>query len=282
MNFVVLQLAYRDFEPSALGLIRFLVMTPLMFLTAFAMKAIPKLKRNEWPRVLFAGFMSSGAYMVVFLEGTSRVTASQGAIMLATAPIWIGILALLTKQDKFRWPLVWGVLVAYVGVAMVVLGGDSKAGGSLVGILLCVSAAVVWATSIIALGPVLKEHNPVGVFALSMPIAAVVMVPFGAQSLAHTDFSRVTPTGWFALAYLVFVAGTACFVMYYTAVRAVGPTQAGMIQYIVPVVTAVAQFFVLGSALTVLQILGIAVVLVGVMLARRESKSASQAMEAME
>lgn len=268
MNFVILKLAYREFEPGALGLVRFLAMVPLMFLVAKVMGQQATIAPGDKGRLWLGGFLASGLYMVLFLEGTQRVTAAQGAIMLATAPLWISFFAILARQEQFRWSLVMGLVVAYAGVGMVILGGGRDLGGSPLGIALTLSSAMVWGLSVVFMNPLLQGAPAVGVFAKALPPAGWIMVPYGAYSVFHTDFGGISGTGWFALAYLVLVAGLASFVLYYVGVQAVGPAQAGMTQYIVPVVTAVGQFFVLGISMTPLQIMGIFVVLGGVALAR--------------
>lgn len=277
MNFVVLKLAYAEFEPATLALLRFLCMLPLLFLVARLMRSEVKVPREQWGRFALGGFLSSGVYMVLFMEGTSRVSPAQGAIMLATAPIWIGLFAILTRQEHFRWPLVWGLLAAYAGVTLVVLGDGKELGGSWLGITMTLGSAVVWAVSVIIMNPLLTERPAVGVFAKALPAAGLVLVPYGIQSMVSMDYSTVTPTGWFALSYLVLVAGVAAFVVYYIGVQAVGPAQAGMMQYIVPVVTVIGQFVVFGMALTWLQALGVAIVLFGVMMANRARQKEQKA-----
>lgn len=268
MNFVVLQLAYREFPPAVLGLIRFVVMVPLMFLAVKVLRQQAQVSRNETFRLWLAGFLSSGVYMILFLEGSSRVSPAQGSIMMSTVPIWVGVLAIISRQEQFRLGVFLGLVVAYVGVAMVVLFGKSDLKGSTLGIVLVLASAVVWAVSVIVLNPVLKDRPAMGVFALSFPFAGLALVPYGIVPVLRMDYSGVTAVGVFSLMYLILIAGITGFVLYYVAVKDVGPSQAAVIQYIVPVVATIGQFFVLHQSIHPLQGVGMAVVLGGVLLAK--------------
>lgn len=268
-NFVVLRVAYDNFTPGGMGIIRFLLMVPMMFLVAKLFKQSVKIPKEALWKVWLSGLLSSGIYMVVFLEGSSRVSPAQGAIIMATVPIWISFLAILMRQEKFKWGVLIALAIAYLGVNLVLTGGGNEMSGSMIGSLLVLLSAVIWAVSILVVNPLLSDLPAYGTYAVALPAAGLALIPYGIGPVTQIDFSQVSVWGWLAMAYLVFVSGIASFVMYFVAVKSVGPSQASMIQYLVPVVAATSQWLVLGQPLHGIQILGIAIVLSGVVLVKR-------------
>lgn len=272
-NFAVIKIAYHDFSPPALALIRFLGMWPVLLGATWLLGGTFRYPAGpDRTRIIWAGFLASGLYMVLFLEGMQRSGAAQGAITLATAPIFIGLFGVLAKQEPFRWQLLIGSLTAFVGVAIVVLAGNGKVEGTLLGTLLVLASAVVWAWSVIVMRPLLTDAAPVSVLTLSFPGAAIALIPYGGLAVWRTDWSKVSGAGWLALAYLVLVAGVLAFIAYYRGIAEVGPNRTSMTQFFIPPTAAVGAWILLGQPITLGQAFGLAVVILGVYVGSRKPR----------
>lgn len=270
MNFVVIKFALGDMPVKVLMLLRYLLIAPVLAGYAVAAKQAYWPKGKEWFKFLIAGFMSTGLYMVLFLEGMDRIGAAQGAVCLATAPIWVSLFSVLTGHEEGRWQLFVGGLTAYSGVALVILMGTGERHWTPLGLALTLASAMVWAVSVVMMKPLLQGRPAVGVYVSTYPGAALVLLPYGLAPTLGFDYSHVTWIGWASLAYLVLVAGFAAFTAYYVGVREVGASKTAMIAYFVPVVAAISAWLLQGAALNAYQVLGIAVVLGGVALANRK------------
>lgn len=265
-------MVYADFSIPATAILRYLLMMPLMFVAARAMNQLVIPGKGERLRFFSAGLMSSGVYMILFLEGMRTAAPAQGAIALATVPIWIGIFAILAKQETFRWNLVCGSILAYIGVGAVIIGKPNRGEGELLGVVFVLISAIAWAASVIMMKPLLAKNKPaLGTFAATFPGAAIVMIPYGIHDLLTTKYEAITPQGWGAMAYLVVLAGTVAFVLYYISLREVGPIKTGMVAYFVPIIAALGEWILLKQPLGLLQIAGVGIVLIGVLVARPPS-----------
>ena len=264
LNFSVIKVAYGEVAPAAVGLTRYLFMAPLLVAWCLAAKQSLKYPPGMFWRLNLAGFVGSGAYMVLFLEGMRTAPAAIGAIALATAPIMATALSVGLKQERFTWKLVIGSLIGFLGVAICVLGGEHKAGGELTGALLVVGSAALWAVSIVLYRPILGKIEPLRTLTLSFPGALLALVPYGWAATIHTDWSKVSPTGYGALAYLVVVAGVLAFAAYYRALKDVGPARTSLAQYFVPPTAAVFAVFLLDDKIDWREMVGLGVVIAGV------------------
>lgn len=268
-NFVAIKFAYLGFSPAAAGLLRYLLMVPLMLAWAWSAGVPLRYPKGEFWRTNLAGFWGSGVYMVLFLEGMRLASPAHAATALATAPILTTVFSVLLGHDRFTWRLAAGSAVAYSGVCcMALLGGEGKQ-GELLGTALVALSAVFWAWSVVCYRNLVERQAPLQALVLSFPAAMLVMGAYGARPLLATDFSAVPAAAWWAMGYLVVVAGVLAFAAYYRGLADVGPATTSLTQYLIPPTAALAQWALLGVPLRWAEWAGLALVAAGVALAAR-------------
>jgi drug/metabolite transporter (DMT)-like permease len=275
LNFCIVRVAYREWTPAALMLVRYLGTMPFMFLLAAGSGAKLSAPLKKWPGLLFAGMLASGVYMVLFLEGMQRTGAAQGAVTMATAPLFIALISFFLGGEKASWR--WGVgsLVAFAGVALTHWEGLQTGQGTVTGFLLVLVASAVWAVSVHVIRPLVAELGSIEAMTLSLPGAMLVMAPYAGPGLMKFDFSSLTWVGWGALAYLIVVSGSLAFVAYYRAVQDLGAATASLTQYLIPPTAALFAVVVLGDQLHLLQVAGLALALCGVWIAQHRPAPAA-------
>lgn len=186
---------------------------------------------------------------------------------------FVGVLAVMVWTQvvgRVRVPAVAWVagLVTTFGISLVVEAWVWERVDP-VGIAAGTGAALFLAAYLLLVDHLGKQLPPLTIAAYPMGIAAVLLMPlarWGPMDLAASRW-------WWLLALGVF--GTALPVLLEVmAVRYAGPGPVGMIILTQPVVGAVAAWFLLGQVLTGMQILGIAVSLVGVLLVQSKVSEA--------
>lgn len=266
INFSVVQVAYLTLPTMVVAVLRWAGTMALMALIMRGAAQDWKMSRVDWIRSICAGFVANGIYMILFLEGMARVSAAQGAITLATAPIFTAFFAILAGQDRFRWWLALGSVIAFSGVAFAALGGGGKMEGSVLGVLVVLASAVVWAFSVIMMKPLLAVHHPIKVMATSLIGAGIALVPYGAGAVFALSWATVSAASWAALAYLIVIAGAGAFVAYYKALQDIGPSRTSMVQYVVPPVAALGSWAIQHKPIHAMQLLGLLLALGGIWL----------------
>jgi drug/metabolite transporter (DMT)-like permease len=197
--------------------------------------------------------------------GEQHVASSIAAIMIATVPLLIALLALrFDHSERPTRARMVGMLIGLAGVIALVgidLSGQSD---ELLG-----AAAVMVAAVGYAAGPmILKRHfmsfDPRATMAASLLVAAALLTP---AALA-TFPSSVPPAD--ALASLV-VLGLLCtataFVIFVLLVSEIGPGRAAIITYVNPVVAVALGVIVLGESPGAGAIAGLLLILAGSWLA---------------
>ncbi|MFC2075678.1 DMT family transporter [candidate division KSB1 bacterium] len=270
LNFSVIKVALLEIPPILFTTIRFVVSTILLIPLVARLEGGLGIVGGYHLRLFLLGVVGITAYQLVFIIGVHNTNASNASLILATSPIFTAIIAQAAKFDRLG-PVAWaGVLASFGGIYLVVTGGSGSPIGSetLLGDLLILFGASLWALSTVMAVPVLQVISPLKVTVYSMVWGTLLLLPFAAQSARGFDLSTMSVTGWLATAYSTIFAILLSYVLWYKVVKDIGPTRTQIYTILVPVLAIIFAFFVLNERLNVLQWLGVAICLYGVRITR--------------
>jgi drug/metabolite transporter (DMT)-like permease len=206
--------------------------------------------------LLFVGqqFTTSAAAAVVY-----------GIVPLATAPFAVAVL-----HDRLTPAGIFGLVVGFAGLVVVVQPTPALLRGSGVG-----EALVVVAALSVALGSVLlrRVQPTVSSFTLTSWAMVVGALCSHALSLALGEPLGVawTPEAVAAVVWLGTVSTGVAFPAYFALIREAGPVRANLVAYVVPIVAAVSGAVVLGESIAATTAVGFLVVLCGFALLEHEA-----------
>ena len=193
--------------------------------------------------------------------GEQDVSSSLAAILIATVPLMIALLAMRYEpSERVGGRRLVGLLVGFSGV--VALVGIDVAGrtSELVGAGLILVAAAGYSAGPMILNRQVRDVDPRAIIGPALGIAAVVLTPF-----ALADVPSATPSGEAIAA--VIVLGLFCtalaFVMHISLLMEVGPGRAAVITYVAPVVAVGLGVAVLGERPGAGAVAGLLLILAG-------------------
>jgi drug/metabolite transporter (DMT)-like permease len=254
--------------PLELSAIRFALAGLLMLAIARATGASLGLAR--WRMLLVASFFGIFGYNALVFVGLTLGPASDGALIVPTLNPVLTVLFATFLGERLTRNTVVGVAVATIGAVVVVVSAQSGTEVSsqrLIGDLLMLGGAACWSVYA-TLGSITTRHgSPLGVTAIACLAGAAMLFPFGFLEHGYRDVPSWPLAAWLDIAYLVIFATTIGFVLFYWAVRRFGAGLASMVSYLVPVFALVQAFVLLNERVTLLEIAGGAIILLGVRLA---------------
>jgi drug/metabolite transporter (DMT)-like permease len=268
-NPVAVKVAVAEFPPLPFVTMRFtLAGLLLLALVALLEPAEGRPTRRDLLPLAGVGLVGVGANNVAFTLGVSMTTASETALIYAAVPIWGILLGLaLGLERPTPWGIV-GVCLAFLGVAVVVYGGLTGS-TSLLGNLLVVVATVCWGSYAVLSLPLLLRYSPLVVASYTMLFGGLGALPLALPGFLDAGWADASGRALVALAYSTLLVAAFGFWAWQRGVSQVGANRVLIYQYLITLVGVTAGVLLLGESLTANKVLGGAVILLGVYLARR-------------
>jgi drug/metabolite transporter (DMT)-like permease len=270
-NFVVVKAAIGDYGPLTFTSVRFLIATLTLF--AIIRWRTGSIRRPDGLvlKLLLLGVLGFGCYQVTWTLGLTQVTAGDSALLVASSPVLVALLAGVLGMDRLTVPKLAGALLAFAGVALVVTGGQLASGSSVAGYALTLTAAVVWAVYTVLGARMLRQVDPLTATAWTVLGGTLFLLPFGLFEVATTPWVPVTPAAVVAVIYSgALAAGTANVLVFY-AITIVGPSRASATQFLVPFGAVLLGALLLSEPVGLVQLVGGAIIIAGVALTRRRT-----------
>ncbi|MGB4888887.1 MAG: DMT family transporter [Nitrospira sp.] len=204
------------------------------------------------------------------LFGLRYIGAATAGVIIGASPAITALLSSLLVRDIPFNTVAAGCAVSFAGVALVSgVGGEAPSGDNpWLGGTLVLLGLVSWAVSSIGGRQVMERLSPLTVNWTTLLLSLLLQIPllWTDQKLLLTGASVVPVSGWVALGYLIVFATALGQQAWLYGVQGVGPSRAGVFVNLIPVSALLLSALVLGEAIGVREIVGIALILAGVWL----------------
>jgi len=269
LNFSVTKGAFASFPPLAFTAVRFTVASLLLLPLVRRVEGPQTLSRGVLWRLVLLGVVGNTLYQLAFISGLARTTASNSALILASMPSIVALVAAGLGLEPVRPRVLVGVLVASVGVVLVIAArGGGFGGGSLAGDLLSLTAVICWAGYTLGLRRMPDGVSPLRVTAITTVAGAPGLVLAGIPELLATRWDAVGAAGWAALGYATIFSLVVAYLLWNRSVQAVGASRTVVYMCLTPLIAVLGAALLLGERPRPLQGVGAALILGGVVLTR--------------
>ncbi len=263
--FVGIRAAGHAFSPGALALGR-LTLGSVVLGGLLRNRGWVQPSRRDLGLVLLAGLIWFGLYNVVLNEAERRVDAGTAAMLVGVGPILIVILAGVFLRERFTRGLLVGGAMAFAGVLVIGLATTSG-NAPLAGAILCLVAAFAYAVGVVLQKPVLDRLPALQVTWMCCTIGAVFCLPFAPTLLTELEGAPAHSIAW--MAYLAVFPTAVGFTTWAYALARGTAGRLATTTYLVPPIAVLLGWVTLGEVPSAVAVLGGALCLVGVYIARR-------------
>lgn len=271
LNFVVTKYAADFLTPLLVVALRFNVGNLLLLGILNILEPQSKLARRDILPMLGLGCFGIGAAQTAFTFGVSMTSAASAGLVFATAPVWGILLGLVLGRERPTLRGILGIGLSILGVGIVFYGGSSGTGGdSLGGNLLALLAAAGIGTYAVFSMPMLDRYSPLTVATYSVLFGALVILLASLPFFARVQWESVGFGLWAAIAYSAISATAFAFAGWQKGINSIGANRVLVYQYLITLTAVTAGVLLLGESFGVNKLVGGAVILVSVYLARRQ------------
>ncbi len=273
-SFPAIAVALRGFDPAPLATVRFIgASAALLVIARIAGIGLPH--RSDVPRIAAIGLVGIAAYNLLLNLGQTTVSAGTTVLLINTNPILTAILARFLLGERLR-PAGWlGILIAFAGAALITLSRGGWSFDVERGTVYLLAAALCFALQWVLQKPLLAHYRPLAVATWVIWVGTFLLLPFApagfrqlaaapADAIAATVFLALGPA---ALAYAVWAYALAHF--------AVG--RATSLLYLVPPVSLLIAYALLGEVPGVWTLAGGVLTLSGVIIVNTLGRAPARA-----
>jgi len=269
---LAIRVALYSFTPLALAMVRLALSS--LCLGAYARWAgetfaVPR--RDVLP-LLGLGILSFTVFQFFINTAQTFTTPAHASLMVGTMPIFAALAARVLLRERITFLRAAAILMAFVGVAIVILGSARGAGGArdvALGDLLALGTAIVWALASVLSKPYLRRYSTAKFSTLTLFGGTLSAIPFGAPAALRISWGAVSGTGLGLLLYLSVCSTSMANAMWNRGISAVDVSQAAIFGNLIPVATLILSALLLGERITLPLVGGGALVIAGAYLTQR-------------
>jgi drug/metabolite transporter (DMT)-like permease len=261
-SFLLIRIAAPALGPAGLVTARMLIAGVALVLFAVAThRTLPSL-RDEWRTFLALGALNSAVPLMLEAFALLHLSASLGAILASTTPLWTAVSAALWLGERLTARAAVGLALGMTGVVAIV--GWSEL--ALTGVVILAVGAVLLSALLYSLGgiyarAVVRGRSPLALTIGQELSAGVLLLPLALAAPPPGPLSLPVAVATVTLALAVTAGGT---LLYFDLLARLGPTRTQSVGFLVPGVTLLLGVLLLGEPLTAGTLLGLGLVLASV------------------
>ena len=259
-------------EPITFLLIRFIAVLAILIPLAFLMRAPWPWTGKDWMHTAIAGLLLHAGYLGgVFSAIHLGMSAGITSLIVGLQPVLTAIFAAVWFRDKVTHTQWLGLVLGFVGVALVVSGKISVNTLDLAPFSLAVFALLSITFGTLYQKRYCQDLNLLSGTVIQFSACAVLYAILA--PLLETMQVRWTGQFLFALGWLVIVLSIATIMLLYILIRQGAATRVTSLFYMVPPTTAVMAWLIFGETMTGWALAGLLCCGAGVFLVVRQPKS---------
>ncbi len=268
-TYLAIRFGIESFPPFLMAGIRFTIAGAIMYAVMRYMGA-PNPDRRQWLGAGIVGLLlpALGNGTVCYVQQT--VSSSVAALSIATAPIWMAVFSSIWghKIVAKEW---LGIAIGLVGIVLLNLGGSFS--GDFMSAFLLIFAAASW-----SFGSVWGKRlaMPQGLMAsAAQMLAGGVALLIASALFGETWPQTVSMKSWGALLFLIVLGSIVAYSAYQYLLHTVRPLVASSNTFVNPMVAFAVGIWFAGEHVTSMELIALAVILLGVFLVLSANQSTS-------
>lgn len=220
------------------------------------------------------GVTGGSLYFLAENFALSYTNTSNVSLIVCTTPIFTSILLAITSKDERmnRWQI-GGSLLAFAGMALVVLNGHFVLKLSPLGDGLALAAAWSWAFYSLIMKRMANRYSSKFINRKIFFYGLLTIVPVAlVHGFTLTCDMVSTPKVLMNLIYLGVVASMVCYILWNVVLKNIGVVNASNYIYLNPVVTVITAAALINEKITVFAIIGMVMILGGLLMAEKRRR----------
>ena len=217
------------------------------------------------------GVAGGSAYFIAENTALELTLISDVAVLVSTAPLTTALMgAIFYRDERISWLSCMGMVIAFVGSVMLALKDGLVWGDSILGDMLALLAAFVWAFYSMALKKLNRTYTTLFITRKLFFYGILSALPLLAMEESQINWQAVKrPEVWGNLLYLGLVCSLAAYFIWGITVKRIGAVRASNYFYLSPIISMIAAAIWFGERTNAVAYIGCVLILAGVVMAEK-------------
>ncbi|MEO7032080.1 MAG: DMT family transporter [Herbaspirillum sp.] len=236
--------------------------------------------------VFLESFFGNFLFTICMIFGVSMTSAVSAGIIMSAIPAVVALMSWIFLKERISWRVWAAVACGALGIALLAMARSGNivpdhmltngTGKNQVWLgNLLVFAAVLCEASYSIMGKKLTAAlSPKRISAIINLWGFVLMTPMGLYLALHFDFAPVTKGIWSLLVFYALAASVWSVWLWMTGLKTIPAAQAGVFSVMLPISAVLVGVLLLGERLAEIQVVALAIALLGILLATLPVKKA--------
>jgi len=260
--FTSARIVVADAPPFLALSLRFLISGLIALAAGWAMGQRIRLSRAQWMAVVVFGICQNALYLGLNFEAMRTVEASLAVVVASMLPLFVAALGRIFLAERLSLVASLGLIAGAVGV-MIIMSARISAGADIYGLTLCFIGALALAVATLLARGVAGGGNLWMVVGLQMMVGAAALFP-AALILEDWTINWTLPLIG-AFTYTTLLPGLAATMFWFMLIERIGATRAATFHFLNPFFGVAIASAVLGETVGPRDLIGVAVVMVGIL-----------------
>jgi drug/metabolite transporter (DMT)-like permease len=253
-------------EPFTFAFFRFILASVVLLILARVRERGRPVEKGDIWRMIGLGAIIIPGNQAMYLWGQSLTAAGHGAILFATTPIWVFLLAGMLLGEKLTWQRGVGIVVALSGALLIITGGAIRIGSEyLAGDLIILVSVWSWAAYTVLGKPLVEKYGALRTTAYALASGSAIYFPFGLYRALSFDYSQATGAAWLSIVYMAIGSSVISYILWYWFLNFMEASRLAVFQNVQPIIATLVALVFLGEVPGLSFLIGGGIVLVGVL-----------------
>ena len=269
-SFILMQLGLQGVDSIQLGSLR--ILFAALFLMIVGFKQIAKIPLYKWKYIALTSVFGTFVPAYLFAIALSKIDGSVSAILNSLTPLNTFLVGLFFFGLDVQRRQIFGVIIGFIGCVLLVLFGDGEnTTENYYYAILIVIASIFYGINVNLIKKYLSDLKPLAIstgnFVVMFVPALLVLYFSGFFDIVHQEKVQ-TSLGFIVVLGIV---GTGFSnILFFKLIQLSSPVFASSVTYIIPVVAIMLGYLFMNETLSIVQVIGALVVLVGVYFSSRK------------
>ena len=276
LAFPLIKIALEELSWVNLTILRFVVAcTGLLVLLGLQRHRFPLPDRRELPALFLLGFFGIIVYHLGLNYGEQYISPGAASLIVATIPVFVVMLAFVFLDEEVNGQKLFGIGLSLTGVVVLSLWGTGDTVIEveyLFGAIAVLIAAIMGALYTVAGKKMLSRYSPLSLTVYAILLGSLGLLPAVDGSLV----SQVQHLSWQAAGAVLFLglfSTIVSYVLWYMALQRQSASSLSVYLYVIPVIATLLSWMLFDDEITLLYLLGGALVIAGVAIVNRQRAS---------